>query len=66
MVQIAKTIDADSTNEDTVKTLSFTCQGSIVGLTAFGGGVVAQECLKSLSGKYTPLQQWVKNFLGKF
>jgi hypothetical protein len=28
-------------------------------IAAFLGGVVAQECLKSLSGKFTPIQQWL-------
>lgn len=51
--------------EELIKKMALTAQGSIVPLTSFMGGMVAQECLKAISGKYTPLNQWVtvKNFL---
>ena len=49
MVEISKKISADNTNESLVKTLSFTAQGSIVGLTAFTG-----KFLKNLSQKIPP------------
>ncbi len=42
-----------------IKKMSFTSQASFAPLAAFTGGVVSQECLKSLSGKYTPLNQWM-------
>lgn len=65
LIHLAKSINESSKNKldeinlDILKQLSFTAQGSIVGLSAFTGGIVAQECLKSLSGKYTPLMQWL-------
>lgn len=49
----------ENLNVDLLKKISFTAQGSLVCLTSFTGGVVAQECLKALSGKYTPLNQWM-------
>src|SRR3990167_3949812 len=33
--------------------------GSFVCFTAFMGGVVGQEVLKALSGKFTPIKQWL-------
>ncbi|PRP83916.1 ubiquitin-like modifier activating enzyme 6 [Planoprotostelium fungivorum] len=45
-------------NEDIIEKMSWTFRGSIAPLSSFTGGVVAQECLKALSGKYTPLNQW--------
>jgi hypothetical protein len=49
---------ADNLDENLFKKLSFTSQGHIAGVSAFLGGVGAQEILKALSGKFTPLQQW--------
>jgi len=46
-------------NEELIKKLSYTSQGSLVGLTSFIGGVVAQEALKAVTGKFTPLNQWL-------
>jgi len=51
--------DTEKIDESLVQTLAFTCQGSIAPLTSFQGGVMAQECLKSLSGKYLALYQWM-------
>lgn len=41
--------------------LAFTSQGCFAPLCAFLGGVVAQEVLKALTGKFMPLKQWVCN-----
>lgn len=46
-------------NEDILKMVSFTSRGSIVGLTAFLGGLAAQQVLVGVTGKFTPLNQWV-------
>jgi len=40
--------------------LSFTSQGCFSPLAAALGGVVGQEVLKALTGKYSPLKQWVR------
>jgi len=47
-------------DQNLAKQLAFTARGSLVGLTAFLGGFVAQEALKALSGKFSPLKQWVR------
>eukprot|EP01125_Pyxidicula_operculata_P017195 TRINITY_DN6012_c0_g1_i1.p1 TRINITY_DN6012_c0_g1~~TRINITY_DN6012_c0_g1_i1.p1 ORF type:complete len:1009 (-),score=218.90 TRINITY_DN6012_c0_g1_i1:1918-4944(-) len=46
-------------DENLAKTFSYTARGSIVPLAAAMGGVIAQEVLKGLSGKFTPLNQWL-------
>uniref|UniRef100_A0A670JJE7 Ubiquitin-like modifier-activating enzyme 6 n=1 Tax=Podarcis muralis TaxID=64176 RepID=A0A670JJE7_PODMU len=46
-------------NEDTVKWLSRMAQGSLAPLTAALGGVASQEVLKAVTGKFSPLQQWL-------
>jgi hypothetical protein len=42
-----------------IRQLSFTAQGNLISLTAFMGGFFAQEVIKSISGKFLPLDQWV-------
>jgi ubiquitin-activating enzyme E1 len=49
----------EKVNEDLLRKLALVSQGQIIGLTAFLGGVMAQEVIKSLSGKYTPLNQFL-------
>lgn len=39
--------------------LSFTSRGCFSPLAASLGGIVGQEALKALTGKYTPLRQWL-------
>jgi hypothetical protein len=51
-------IDADV---ETLQFMSCTSRGQFAPLTAALGGIVAQEALKALTGKFTPLQQWVGN-----
>lgn len=45
--------------------LSFSSRGSFPPLAASLGGIVGQEVLKALTGKYTPLRQWVRRKLGR-
>ena len=40
--------------------LAFVSRGNIVGLTGSLGGVLAQEALKALTGKYSPIRQFVR------
>lgn len=47
-------------NEDLVKWLSRTAQGFLAPLAAAVGGVASQEVLKAVTGKFSPLQQWVR------
>lgn len=67
LVSIAKKInqelkivdDEGLLDEDSWRHLSFTAQGCLAPLCAFMGGVVAQEALKALTGKFSPLSQWL-------
>ncbi|KAM6136551.1 ubiquitin-like modifier-activating enzyme 6 isoform 2-T2 [Phoenicopterus ruber ruber] len=46
-------------NEHVVKWLSRTAQGFLAPLAAAVGGVASQEVLKAVTGKFSPLQQWL-------
>jgi hypothetical protein len=37
---------------------SFTCQGVLNPLCAFVGGFIAQEAIKAITQKFTPIDQW--------
>ena len=47
-------------DERLITGLSMTCRGQLAPLCAFLGGVLGQEVLKALTGKFSPLQQWVR------
>jgi len=49
-------IDLDS---NLIKTFSKVCAGNINPMTSFIGGIVAQEVMKSCSGKFSPIFQWL-------
>jgi len=53
--------DEDSVDRVCWRQLSYTARGSLAPLCAFMGGVVAQEALKALTGKFSPLSQWVRS-----
>ncbi|KAK2161943.1 hypothetical protein LSH36_107g04046 [Paralvinella palmiformis] len=42
-----------------LRQMSLTCCGRLAPLCATLGGIVAQEALKALTGKFTPLHQWL-------
>uniref|UniRef100_A0A8B9CCV1 E1 ubiquitin-activating enzyme n=1 Tax=Anser brachyrhynchus TaxID=132585 RepID=A0A8B9CCV1_9AVES len=46
-------------NGDIVRWLSRTAQGFLAPLAAAVGGVASQEVLKAVTGKFSPLQQWL-------
>lgn len=46
-------------NEDVLRVFSYTCSGVVCGLTSSLGGIAAQETLKVLTGKFTPLTQFL-------
>jgi ubiquitin-activating enzyme E1 len=46
-------------DEKLLKELSYQAQGDLNPLAAFFGGIVAQEVLKAVSGKFGPVQQWL-------
>ncbi|KAL3866603.1 hypothetical protein ACJMK2_043889 [Sinanodonta woodiana] len=48
-----------SINTDVIEAISFTCKGCFAPLCAAQGGIIAQEAIKALTGKFTPLKQWL-------
>ncbi|KAK2177102.1 hypothetical protein NP493_617g01041 [Ridgeia piscesae] len=49
----------DEVDETLVRRLAYSCQGCLPPLCAVIGGIVAQEVLKALTGKFSPLKQWI-------
>ncbi|XP_074650739.1 ubiquitin-like modifier-activating enzyme 6 [Tubulanus polymorphus] len=49
----------ESIDETLIKNLSYTSRGVFAPLCATLGGIIAQEALKALTGKFTPLSQWL-------
>jgi ubiquitin-activating enzyme E1 len=45
-------------DEKLIKELSYQATGDLNAMAAFFGGIVAQEILKAVSGKFQPIQQW--------
>ncbi|XP_002733723.2 ubiquitin-like modifier-activating enzyme 6 [Saccoglossus kowalevskii] len=64
LLKLAKSLNSTLINKvvsidnELLTHLAFTAQGCFAPLTAAVGGIVAQEALKSLTGKFTPLNQW--------
>ena len=54
-------VQMDELDRKRLQYLAFTARGCFAPLCAFLGGVVAQEALKALTGKFSPLNQWVSN-----
>lgn len=46
-------------DEKLIKELSYQARGDLSPLAAFFGGTVAQEVMKAVSGKFTPVYQWL-------
>lgn len=46
-------------DEKLIKELAYQARGDLNPLATFFGGVVAQEVLKAVSGKFCPVQQWM-------
>lgn len=65
LYEIAKVLNekaatkVDNLDEKLLTQLAYTCRGCFSPLTASLGGIVGQEVLKALTGKYTPLKQWL-------
>ncbi|XP_015379860.1 PREDICTED: ubiquitin-like modifier-activating enzyme 1 [Diuraphis noxia] len=60
-LKLAKSINTDSIelDVDLIKIFSKVCAGNINPMTSFIGGIVAQEVMKSCSGKFSPIFQWL-------
>lgn len=48
----------DEAAQKVLKTLAYTSGSELNPMTAFLGGVVGQEVVKAVSGKFSPLHQW--------
>src|SRR5271156_2032813 len=58
--KLAKDNEAEvEIDEKLLTELSFQAQGDLSPMAAFFGGLAAQEVLKSISGKFTPIFQWL-------
>jgi ubiquitin-activating enzyme E1-like protein 2 len=58
--EFAKSIDPNmEVDTKTVQQVAFTAQGLLPPLATAIGGIVAHEALISLTGKFTPLKQWL-------
>ena len=64
VLEITKTIIKEEgleidLDEKLITELSYQAQGDLSPMAAFFGGMVAQEVLKSVSGKFSPVVQWL-------
>ena len=57
--QLQTSVTSGTLDHTRLRQLSYTAQGVLAPLCACVGGIVAQETLKALTGKYTPINQWV-------
>ena len=55
-------LQVEPLDEALIRNLSYTSQGNFAPLCAALGGIIAQEAIKALTGKFTPLNQWVSHF----
>ena len=46
-------------DEKLLKELSYQARGDLSPMAAFFGGIIAQEILKAVSGKFQPIKQWL-------
>ncbi|KAB8627246.1 hypothetical protein FH972_026079 [Carpinus fangiana] len=51
--------DKAELDDKLLKELSYQAQGDLASVAAFFGGLAAQEALKSVSGKFHPIKQWL-------
>lgn len=54
-----KVEDKPELDEKIIKELSYQARGDLSPMAAFYGGLAAQEVLKSVSGKFHPIKQWL-------
>ncbi|KAK5117376.1 hypothetical protein LTR62_005994 [Meristemomyces frigidus] len=56
---VGKLEDKPELDEKVIKELSYQARGDLSPMAAFYGGLAAQEVLKSVSGKFHPIKQWL-------
>jgi len=49
----------EKVDEELIKLISYGSQGELSPIDAYMGGFAAQEVLKAVSGKFTPINQWL-------
>eukprot|EP00698_Gefionella_okellyi_P019655 TRINITY_DN6056_c0_g1_i1.p1 TRINITY_DN6056_c0_g1~~TRINITY_DN6056_c0_g1_i1.p1 ORF type:complete len:1024 (-),score=266.31 TRINITY_DN6056_c0_g1_i1:669-3740(-) len=59
VLSLAKAINPVPVDEALVLDVARTARGALAPLTGFIGGLVAQEAIKAVSAKFTPLNQWL-------
>ena len=64
LIELAKTVNSQynftqKLDETVLKQFSYTAIGSISPMAAFLGGIISQEVLKAITGKFTPIQQFL-------
>lgn len=66
IIAISRTVKESQTSlgefdldEKLIKELSYQARGDIPAVNAYFGGLVAQEVLKAVSGKFSPAKQWL-------
>ena len=50
---------AEEMSKDVLTKLSYVCRGELMPIVSFLGGVAAQEVVKSCTGKFMPLKQFL-------
>lgn len=53
-------------NADLLKRICFTARGQLPPLCSFFGGVAAQEVIKAVTCRFTPLNQWVRSTISLY
>ncbi|RMY37090.1 hypothetical protein D0866_03492 [Hortaea werneckii] len=55
----SKSEDKPELDEKVIKELAYQARGDLSPMNAFYGGLAAQEVMKSVSGKFGPIKQWM-------
>uniref|UniRef100_A0A670Z6W2 Uncharacterized protein n=1 Tax=Pseudonaja textilis TaxID=8673 RepID=A0A670Z6W2_PSETE len=59
LVELVRIPAMDQEQENLIRTFAYGCMGDLSPMNSFIGGLAAQEVLKAVSGKFTPLDQWL-------
>ncbi|XP_032067947.1 ubiquitin-like modifier-activating enzyme 7 isoform X2 [Thamnophis elegans] len=59
LVELVRIPDMDQEQENLIRTFAYGCMGDLSPMNSLIGGIAAQEVLKAVSGKFTPLDQWL-------
>ncbi|XP_034297189.1 ubiquitin-like modifier-activating enzyme 7 isoform X1 [Pantherophis guttatus] len=59
LVELVEIPVMDQEQENLIRTFAYGCMGDLSPMNSLIGGLAAQEVLKAVSGKFTPLDQWL-------